>query len=241
MVDIIAGQQLVLIPYSLHIYLVSLLLGRNLLWKCDSLTVELGVSGGEGENIGGTSMSASSNRVSILPSPPLIEAISKGSSRVSRSYFPPLQDPKVRCRPSDLPPFIKPLESAISEIDLDYLIKKGVFYLPHEPVARDVVRAYLNFVPFMPILDDEEFLNACNGKVVADDDRRDTRISLLLYQAVMFVGSAVSPQQCGQGSQVLHRVLTAETVRRYGVLGGPGIQIAKDSSRSLLLADTGAL
>ncbi|RPB00218.1 hypothetical protein L873DRAFT_1737164 [Choiromyces venosus 120613-1] len=86
----------------------------------------------------------------------------------------------------ELPPFIKPTPVKIPLDDLEYLTKKGALTLPEEPLRSELLRGHFDFVhPYMPLLNRKEFL-----KSVTSDDGSQGKISLLLFQAVMFTGSA---------------------------------------------------
>ncbi|KAJ9660574.1 hypothetical protein H2198_002511 [Neophaeococcomyces mojaviensis] len=84
-----------------------------------------------------------------------------------------------------LPLFIKPLPKSMDGEDIDYLQRKGGFIIPQAELRNEIIRSYITSVhPFMPILDLREFLDAaCNEESTG-------RISLLLFQAVMFAGLA---------------------------------------------------
>ncbi|CUS08759.1 unnamed protein product [Tuber aestivum] len=87
---------------------------------------------------------------------------------------------------NELPAFIKPTPIKIPLDDLDYLAKKGALTLPEEPLRSELLRSHFDFVhPYMPLLNRKEFLRS-----VTSDDGSKGRISLLLFQAVMFAGSA---------------------------------------------------
>lgn len=66
-------------------------------------------------------------------------------------------------------------------------MKKGALTLPEEPLRSELLRSHFDFVhPYMPLLNRKEFL----GSATSDDGSKG-KISLLLFQAVMFTGSAV--------------------------------------------------
>ena len=82
-----------------------------------------------------------------------------------------------------LPAFVTPLSSRILSEDADFLAQKGAFTVPEPDLRMEILRAYLFSVhPFMPMLETRAFICAVlnNGE--------DARISLLLFQAVMFAG-----------------------------------------------------
>jgi len=87
---------------------------------------------------------------------------------------------------SQLPAFIKPLPDRIGADDVKYLQLKGALTLPSPPVQSALLKAYVEFVhPYMPLLELHDFLGRINSR-----DGQCGQLSLLLYQAVMFTGSA---------------------------------------------------
>lgn len=85
----------------------------------------------------------------------------------------------------DKPRFLKALPSRLPPEDLDYLNSKGALTIPDPPLRNELLRVYVQWVyNFMPLLDLHGFLTA-----VAENDP-DANISVLLFQAVMFAGTA---------------------------------------------------
>ncbi|KAL7274842.1 hypothetical protein RUND412_002240 [Rhizina undulata] len=85
-----------------------------------------------------------------------------------------------------LPGFIKPTPARISPEDLEYLWKKGALSLPNEPLRSELLKSHFDFAhPYMPLLDKKQFM-----EIVRTEDGSKGKISLLLFQAVMFIGSA---------------------------------------------------
>jgi hypothetical protein len=85
----------------------------------------------------------------------------------------------------DQPRFLKALPSHLPPEDIDYLNSKGALTIPDPPLRNELLRAYVKWVcHFMPLLDLHGFLRA-----VAENDP-DANLSLLLFQAVMFAGTA---------------------------------------------------
>ena len=86
-----------------------------------------------------------------------------------------------------LPDFIEPMPSHLSPEDIDYLHKKRCFDIPAAKFRDAILRCYAEFFhPVMPLLDLSRFLDA----VTAVPSNSSNRVSLLLFQAVMFAGSA---------------------------------------------------
>ena len=118
--------------------------------------------------------SASVPSLSYSPSAP-------ASTASSFPHVPP------RSRGFELPHFIKPIPARIPIEDLEFLAKKGVLQLPEENLRNELLKAHFKFVhPFMPLLDRKEFMEITMGL-----DSSGRKIGLLLFQAVMFTGSAV--------------------------------------------------
>lgn len=89
-------------------------------------------------------------------------------------------------RAANLPLFIKPLPPRIGPDEVSYLEKKGALSLPKQPLRNEMLRAYVEFVhPYMPLLDLHDFLQA-----IDDPEGKFGKVSLILFQAVMFAGSA---------------------------------------------------
>jgi hypothetical protein len=87
---------------------------------------------------------------------------------------------------ANLPLFIKPLPAKIGPDEVGYLGKKGALTVPRGTLRSEMLRAYVEFVhPYMPLLDLHDFLT-----VIDRPDGSLGKVSLILFQAVMFAGSA---------------------------------------------------
>lgn len=85
----------------------------------------------------------------------------------------------------DEPRFLKPLPPRISPEDLEFLRFRGALTIPESGLRNELLRCYIKWVhSFMPVLNLQEFL-----RCVAENDPNGN-ISLLLFQAVMFVSTA---------------------------------------------------
>ncbi|KAJ5806826.1 hypothetical protein N7474_010418 [Penicillium riverlandense] len=83
------------------------------------------------------------------------------------------------------PRFLKPLPSGIAPEDLEFLRFRGALSIPESGLRDELLRCYIQWVhSFMPVLNLQEFL-----RCVAENDP-EGNVSLLLFQAVMFVGTA---------------------------------------------------
>ncbi|KAL2831327.1 fungal-specific transcription factor domain-containing protein [Aspergillus pseudoustus] len=83
------------------------------------------------------------------------------------------------------PRFLKPLPSRIPPEDLEFLRFRGALSIPESGLRTELLRCYIKWVhSFLPVLNLQEFL-----RCIAENDP-DGNISLLLFQAVMFVATA---------------------------------------------------
>jgi hypothetical protein len=86
----------------------------------------------------------------------------------------------------NLPFYIKPLPPRIGADEIEYLDKKGALSMPSLSLRNELLRAYIEFVhPYMPLIDLYDFV-----MTVENRNGNFGQISLILYQAVMFAGSA---------------------------------------------------
>jgi hypothetical protein len=91
----------------------------------------------------------------------------------------------------DLPRFIKPLPAKIGPDEISYLERKGALTVPRGTLRSEMLRAYVEFVhPYMPLLDLHDFLS-----MIDSADGSKGKVSLILFQAVMFAGSAFVDMQ----------------------------------------------
>ncbi|KAI9778330.1 MAG: hypothetical protein M1839_008117 [Geoglossum umbratile] len=85
-----------------------------------------------------------------------------------------------------LPAFIKPLPARIVPDDVEYLAKKGALTIPEVGLRNELLRTYLEYVhPYMPLLEVHDFLS-----IIERGSGATGKLSLLLFQAVMFAGTA---------------------------------------------------
>lgn len=85
----------------------------------------------------------------------------------------------------DEPRFLKPLPARIAAEDLEFLRFRGALSLPESGLRDELLRCYIQWVhSFMPVLNLQEFLRS-----VAENNP-DGNVSILLFQAIMFVGTA---------------------------------------------------
>ncbi|PWY78116.1 hypothetical protein BO94DRAFT_498225 [Aspergillus sclerotioniger CBS 115572] len=101
-----------------------------------------------------------------------------------RDLIDPDFDPLIAIL-DDEPRFLKPLPSRIPPEDLEFLRFRGALSIPESGLRNELLRCYIKWVhSFMPVLNLQEFL-----RCVAENDPK-SNISLLLFQAVMFVATA---------------------------------------------------
>jgi hypothetical protein len=107
------------------------------------------------------------------------EALSEGMA-IPRSLASP-----TAARSQALPAYIKPLPARFGQDDITYLRKKGVLAIPDQELRNELLRSYAEYMhPFMPLLDWHEFVR------IIDQNNGAQSVSLLLFQAVMFTGTA---------------------------------------------------
>ncbi|KAJ5109701.1 hypothetical protein N7532_002346 [Penicillium argentinense] len=83
------------------------------------------------------------------------------------------------------PRFLKPLPECIAPEDVEFLRFRGALSIPETGLRNELLRSYIQWVhSFMPVLNLQEFL-----RCVAENDPNGN-VSVLLFQAVMFVGTA---------------------------------------------------
>ncbi|KAE8349218.1 fungal-specific transcription factor domain-containing protein [Aspergillus coremiiformis] len=83
------------------------------------------------------------------------------------------------------PRFLKPLPARIAPEDLEFLRFRGALSIPEDGLRNELLRCYIKWVhSFMPVINLQDFL-----RCIAENDPNGN-ISLLLFQAVMFVATA---------------------------------------------------
>ncbi|KAJ5233347.1 uncharacterized protein N7469_005113 [Penicillium citrinum] len=83
------------------------------------------------------------------------------------------------------PRFLKPLPDCIAPEDVEFLRFRGALSIPESGLRNELLRSYIQWVhSFMPVLNLQELL-----RCVAENDPNGN-VSVLLFQAIMFVGTA---------------------------------------------------
>lgn len=91
--------------------------------------------------------------------------------------------PKLKHR---LPAYLKPLPQRMTSVDIDYLFAKGALSLPEPYIRNALLRGYLEYVhPYMPLVEFREVV-----QIIEDGTGASGKMSLLLFQAIMFAGTA---------------------------------------------------
>jgi hypothetical protein len=86
----------------------------------------------------------------------------------------------------ELPPYVRPLPQRLAAEDVTYLFGKKALSIPDVLLRNALLRAYVEYVhPYMPLIALHDFL-----AVVDRGTGENGRLSLLLFQAVMFAGTA---------------------------------------------------
>ncbi|KAK5168092.1 uncharacterized protein LTR77_006660 [Saxophila tyrrhenica] len=86
---------------------------------------------------------------------------------------------------SSLPAYIKPVPSRLGQDEIMFLERKGALTIPPTPLRDALLKEYAEFVnPYMPLLNFHELID-----IIDQNDGSDT-VSLLLFQAIMFVSVA---------------------------------------------------
>ena len=108
----------------------------------------------------------------------------RGDRTRTRLLSPSIPPPPVLKH--KLPDYLKPLPPRMTSVDIDYLFAKGALSLPDTPVRNALLRAFLEYVhPYMPLIELHELLH-----IIDEGTGQSGRISLLLFQAIMFAGTA---------------------------------------------------
>lgn len=101
----------------------------------------------------------------------------------TRLATPPPAPPTFKHK---LPGYLKPLPQRMTSVDIDYLFAKGALSLPEDRVRNALLTSYIEYVhPYMPLLEVHDLLRTIN-----DGTGANGKLSLLLFQAIMFGGTA---------------------------------------------------
>lgn len=99
---------------------------------------------------------------------------------------PSSSDGKTPISSFPLPPYIKRLPHGIPQEDIQYLWIKGALSVPDSALRDKLIQAFIYHVyPALPLINLQEFVS-----IVSKEGKSDNKISLLLFQAIMFAGAA---------------------------------------------------
>ncbi|TVY32554.1 Cutinase transcription factor 1 beta [Lachnellula subtilissima] len=121
----------------------------------------------------------------------LLKSVSMTGDRTTTRLDSPALPPVTPATPvtlskHQLPGYLKSLPQRITSVDVDYLVAKGALSLPETPVRDALLQAYIEFVhPYMPLIDAHEVLH-----IIDEGTGQSGELSLLLFQAIMFAGTA---------------------------------------------------
>lgn len=124
----------------------------------------------------------------------------------------------------NLPSYIHPPQRRFKEYEIDCLIRGGALSLPATELRDALFYAFSHYVfPFLPVIDFSDFLTVLNGD-------SSIRVSLLLFQAVMFAGSAFVDLQhllkAGYADRMTARVHLHKKVKvRFHSNGNPDLEV----------------
>jgi hypothetical protein len=118
---------------------------------------------------------------------PMMHHSPMSTESVTNSFFPQSRVSAL----ANIPHYIKPLPARIGPDEAAYLEKKGALTIPSVGLRNELLKAYIEFVhPYMPLIDLYDFV-----MIVESGNGVLGRISLILFQAVMFAGSAFVDMQ----------------------------------------------
>jgi hypothetical protein len=85
-----------------------------------------------------------------------------------------------------LPGYLDLFPRNMTWVDIDFLFVKGALSIPDTPVRNALLQSYLEYAhPYMPVIELHEMI-----EIIEDGTGASGRISLLLFQAIMFAGTA---------------------------------------------------
>lgn len=113
--------------------------------------------------------------------------------------LPPVGDANdITSSSEPLPTFIKPVPRSLNLAHMKFLRSQGALSLPGWSLQRALIEAYAEFAyPYMPLIQIHEFLDSAHDP----ESSSSRQISLLLYQAILFAGSAFVDRRSLEGDQ----------------------------------------
>jgi Fungal Zn(2)-Cys(6) binuclear cluster domain len=105
------------------------------------------------------------------------------SHQKNRPFVPPFRS-QDGARSCNLPSYIRPSQRRFKEHELECLTRGGALSIPERELRDALLYAFsLYSYPFLPVLDMQDLLEAL-------EEKPDKQVSLMLFQGVMFAGSA---------------------------------------------------
>jgi hypothetical protein len=113
-----------------------------------------------------------------------------------------------------LPAYIKPLRKQIAEEDIEYLKQKGALTIPDPELRNALLEGFIEYVYcYMPMVDLQTFV-----EIISQGDGQNGQLSLLLFHAVMFAGSAfIDMRHLSKAGYVTRRAARAALFRKVRV------------------------
>jgi hypothetical protein len=116
-----------------------------------------------------------------------------------------------------LPDYIKPLPQHIASVDIDHLFSKGALSIPSIPARNALFRSYVEFVhPYMPVIEIHELM-----EIVEEGTGASGQLSLLLFQTIMFAGTAFVDMKYLRSAGYSNRTLARKAFFQKARVGSP--------------------
>lgn len=153
-----------------------------------------------------------------------------GPAQTDQSCCPSLYPSQPQ--PPCLPSYVKPLPPGLASEDVEYLERKGALSTPATELRNELLRSYIEYVhSYLPLLQLHDFTKAIEGK------GPHGQISILLYQAVLFSGTAFVEEtylrNAGYPSRKVARKAFYEKAKVLYICGYIPLTLLRDSSASL--------
>lgn len=154
-----------------------------------STSVELDINVNNQINRGEILQTQGAINVSFHPSKPTYSPLVSASihgDRTRRRLVAPSPLPSPPMLKHKLPDYLKPPHTRVTSVDIDYLVAKGALSLPDIRLRNALLRSFFEYVhPYLPLVEIHELL-----QIIDEGTGKSGQISSLLFQAVMFAGTA---------------------------------------------------
>ncbi|KAI9735361.1 MAG: hypothetical protein M1818_006556 [Claussenomyces sp. TS43310] len=104
------------------------------------------------------------------------------------------ESPRFSARPVSpcLPGWMSSIPARFEPDEVEFLQMKGALSIPDPNIREAIIQAYVEFVHYdLPVLDLQEFLDT-----ISTGEGETRRVSLLVFQAIIFAGSAFVDMKC---------------------------------------------